>query len=104
MTNAGWSRNQNTVRHVSRNMGPISSTAIILLLVLIIALFYVAQGTQATNYDYELSRMEDEIAELEAKKEDLTVEKARLTSIAASENSTVAQSMEQAQNSGFVEQ
>ena len=59
------------------------------MLVLIVGLIYVAQGTQATNYDYELSQLEDEISELEAKKEDLAVEKARLTSVAASENSTV---------------
>ena len=73
------------------------------MLVLIIGLIYVANGTQATNYDYELSAIEDEIAELEAKKEDLAVEKARLTSIAASENSTVAQSMENASAGGYAD-
>ncbi len=45
--------------------------------------------------------MEDEIAELEAKKEDLAVEKARLTSIAASENSEVANAMENAGVDGY---
>ena len=43
------------------------------------------------------------MAELEAKKEDLAVEKARLTSIAASENSTVAQSMENASAGGYAD-
>jgi len=71
------------------------------ILVLIVGLIYVAQGTQATNYDYELSAIEDEIAELEAKKEDLAVEKARLTSIAASEESTVAAGMADASVSGY---
>lgn len=72
-----------------------------MMLVVIMGLIYVAQGTQATNYDYELSAMEDEIAELEAKKEDLAVEKARLTSIAASENSEVANAMENAGVDGY---
>ncbi len=46
---------------------------------------------------------DDEIAELEAKKEDLAVERARLTSIAASESSTVASSMEDANVEGYAE-
>ena len=100
--NGSWSRNRNTVRHASRELGPVSQAMTVVILVLILGLFYVAQGTQATSYDYELSAIEDEIAELEAKKEDLAVEKARLTSIAASQNSTVANNMETASNSGFV--
>lgn len=97
-----WSRNQNIVRHTSKGLGTVSQSMIVGMLVLIVGLIYVAQGTQATNYDYELSAIEDDIAELEAQKEDLAVEKARLTSIAASENSTVANAMADANNSGFV--
>ena len=99
---ANWSRNQNTVRHRGKSLGTLSNTMIVGMLVLIVGLIYVAQGTQATNYDYELSAMDDEIAELMARKEDLAVEKARLTSIAATEKSEVANSMEAATNSGFV--
>lgn len=99
-----WSRNQNMVRHTPKTLGSISNAMIVGLLVLIVGLIYVAQGTQATNYDYELSQLEDEIAELEAKREDLAVEKARLTSIAASENSTVANTMENAAVAGYVQQ
>ena len=74
------------------------------VLVLIVGLIYVAQGTKATNYDYELSAIEDEISELEAKKEDLAVEKARLTSIAASQDSTVAANMDDANVAGYAEE
>lgn len=98
-----WSRNQNTVRHTPKTLGSISNAVIVGLLVLIVGLIYVAQGTQATNYDYELSQLEDEISELEAKKEDLAVEKARLTSIATAENSTVAANMEDASAGGYAE-
>ena len=71
------------------------------VLVLIVGLIYVTQGTKATSYDYQLSEIEDEISELEAKKEDLAVERARLTSIATSENSTVALNMEEGEVSGY---
>lgn len=98
-----WSRNRNTVRHEAKTLGSLSNAMIVGLLVLIVGLIYVAQGTQATNYDYELSAIEDEIAELEARKEDLAVEKARLTSIASVENSTVAQNMEDATVGGYAE-
>ncbi len=101
--NGSWSRNYNTVRHQPKTLGTISNAMIVGLLVLIVGLIYVAQGTQATNYDYELSAIEDEIAELEAKKEDLAVEKARLTSIASSESSTVAAAMDNATVGGYAE-
>ena len=100
---SGWSRNQNIVRHKAKSLGSISNAMIVGLLVLIVGLIYVSQGTKATNYDYELSAIEDEISELEAKKEDLAVEKARLTSIASSENSTVAKTMEGASVGGYAE-
>lgn len=99
---ASWSRNHNTVRHTPKTLGSLSNAMIVGVLVLIVGLIYVAQGTQATNYDYELSEIEDEIAELTAKKEDLAVEKARLTSIAVAENSTVAAQMEDGQVAGYV--
>lgn len=100
--NGSYSRNRNTVRHAGKTIGPISYVSIIGVLVLAVGLVYVSQGTQATNYDYELSAIEDEISELEAKKEDLAVERARLTSIASSEQSEVAANMENAAVSDYV--
>ena len=100
--NNNWSRNRNTVRHAGKTIGPISSISIIGLLVLVVGLVYVSQGTQATNYDYELSAIENEISELEAKKEDLAVERARLTSIASAEQSEVAANMDNASVAGYV--
>ncbi|MBQ3432783.1 hypothetical protein IJG22_00590 [Candidatus Saccharibacteria bacterium] len=73
------------------------------ILVLVIGLIYVTQGTKATSYDYELSEIEGEIAELEARKEDLAVERARLTSIAMSNSNEVAATMQQGQVSGYAE-
>lgn len=96
-----FSRNRNTIRHTSRNLGPISQTVIAALIVLFFGLIYVAEGTKATGYDYEISSVESEISEMEAKKEDLAVEKARLTSVATAKTSTVAAAMEDATVTGY---
>ncbi len=96
-----WSRNQNTIRHNGRSLGNLSLTAIFGLMVLIVGLIYATQGVKATSYDYELSNIEEEISELTAKKEDLAIEKARLTSIAASENSQVAAAMQDGNAAGY---
>ncbi len=96
-----FSRNRNIVRHTSRNLGPISQIVIVSLITLSFGLIYVAEGTKATGYDYEISAVETEISEMEAKKEDLAVEKARLTSVATAKNSTVAAIMEDATVTGY---
>ena len=96
-----WSRNQNTVRHSGRKLGNMSLTVIFGLMVLIVGLIYATQGVKATGYDYELSNIENEISDLQAKKEDLAVERARLTSIASSESSKVATTMADANVSGY---
>ncbi len=95
-------RNRNTVRHTKKSLGSISQVVIIGMLTLIFALIYVAEGTKATSFDYELSSVESEITEMNAKLEDLSVEKARLTSVATAKNSTVAAAMENATVTGYV--
>ena len=101
-TTFAYGRNQNIVRHEVKGLGKISQGVILGLLVLIVGLIYVSQGTRATNYDYALSEIETEIAELESEKEDLAVEQARLTSIASTENSQVAVNMDNGEVSGYV--
>lgn len=98
----GFVRNRNTVRHTKKSIGSISQFIIIGMLTLIFALIYVAEGTKATSFDYELSSVESEITEMNAKLEDLSVEKARLTSVATAKNSTVAAAMENATVTGYV--
>ena len=102
-TTMNFSRNRNTIRHASRRLGPISQVVIVGLITLSFGLIYVAEGTKATGYDYQISSVESEISEMEAKKEDLAVEKARLTSVANAKNSTIAAIMEDATVSGYAE-
>ena len=102
-SSSAWVRNRNIVRHTPKTLGSVSQSVILGVLVLAIGLIYVTQGTKATSYDYELSRVESEISELKAKQEDLAVERARLTSIAAANTSEVAAKMETASVSGYAE-
>ncbi len=97
-----FARNRNTVRHTKKSLGSISQIVIVSMLTLVFGLIYVAEGTKATGFDYELSSVESEISEMSAKKDDLAVEKARLTSVAAAKNSTVAAVMEDATVTGYV--
>ena len=85
-----FTRGRNTVRHERKSLGSISQIIIIGMITLIFGLIYVAEGTKATSFDYEISAVESEITEMTARKSDLAVEKARLTSVAAAKSSTVA--------------
>ena len=99
---AGWNRNRNTVRIQRKSLGPISLVGIFMMLITVMGMIYLTQGTKATSYDYSLNQLDAEIAELEAQREDLAVEKARLTSIAAVENSQVAANMPEATVAAYV--
>lgn len=99
-----WVRNRNTVRHTTKTLGTLSLSAIMGMLVLIVGLIYVTQGTRATGYDYELSSIDSEIEDLEAQKEDLAVEKARMTAVATTEESKVAMAMGNAEIAGHAEE
>lgn len=96
-----FTRGRNTVRYTKRSLGSISQIVIISLITLVFGLIYVAEGTKATGFDYQISAVENEISEMTARRDDLAVEKARLTSVAAAKNSTVAANMESATVSGY---
>jgi len=102
-SSSAWVRNRNIVRHTPKALGSVSQSVILGVLVLVVGLIYVTQGTKATSYDYELSRIDNEIARLEAEKEDLAVERAKLTSVASSNSNEVAMAMEAGEVSGYAE-
>ena len=100
-SNSNFARNRNMVRHTKKSLGSISQIIIISMITLIFGLIYVAEGTKATSFDYEISNVENDITEMSAKKDDLAVEKARLNSVATAKNSTVAAAMEDATVTGY---
>ena len=100
-TPISFARGRNTVRLEKRNLGSISQIVIVSLLTLVFGLIYAAEGTRATSFDYEISAVETEISDLNARRDDLAVEKARLTSVATAKNSTVAATMTDATVTGY---
>jgi hypothetical protein len=68
---------------------------------MVFGLIYVAEGTKATGFDYEINAIETEISDLSARRDDLAVEKARLTSVAAAKSSAVAVAMEDSEITGY---
>ena len=96
-----FARGRNTVRLEKRNLGSISQVVIISLITLVFGLIYAAEGTRANSLDYEIHGVETEISDLNARRDDLEVEKARLTSVAAAKTSTVAAAMTDATVTGY---
>lgn len=98
----GYTRNQNTIRHKSGALGSKSKSLIFGGIIVLAGLMYVSQASRTTNYDYSLAEVEAKISNLEAKREELIVEKARLSSIANANKNKVA--MEKAEAVSFVEE
>jgi hypothetical protein len=100
---SSWGRNRNAVRHEPRAaLGPVSHTITVMLLVLVVGLIYITQGTKATGYDYALNGVNSEIASLEAQKNSLAAENARIMAAATSGNNEVATAMVDAKASGYI--
>lgn len=103
-TFSGFSRNRNTVKFVGTGKLPrFIVVGVFFALLLNLGMFYADQSTKSTRLDYQLSDLSTQIDELEAKKEDLAVERARLTSIANSNNSKVAAAMDNAGQAEYAE-
>lgn len=85
-------RNQNLVRtQTAVQAGPISVSFMLVALVAILSLLYLNQVTKATSLNYRLSSLESKRTELQAQKEQLQIDAARLSSIQAAKTSEVAQ-------------
>ena len=101
-----WARNHNAVRHTPKvTLGPVSHTITVFAIVLLIGLIYLSQSAKVTNYDVAISTTDTEIANLEAQRDALVVEKAKSTAAAASEElNEVAAAMVPATAADFVKE
>jgi hypothetical protein len=103
ISNTAWGRNRNAVRHEPRvSLGPVSHTITILLLVLVVGLIYLTQAAKVTSYDHEIASTDGEIATLQAERDSLAVENAKITAAAAGESNEVATTMADANTGHFV--
>ena len=87
-------RNQNATRFRSQvKLGPVAHTVLVALMVTVLGLIYLTQATKTTAYSYEAQGLDSQITELSAKKSELEVQNARLTSLEKVKNSNVASAM-----------
>lgn len=95
MNTVSWSRNHNAVRHNANiQIGSLMHVFILFLIAVLIGLFALTQGTKVAQYDADIAGVNSEIAELEARRDALTVENAKITAAAAtSDSNEVASTM-----------
>ena len=94
-SSASWMRNRNAVRHDSkRQLGPISHIIILALIVCLIGLLALTQSAKVVEYDLGIAATNNEISDLQAKRDALAVENAKITAAAADEDTnSVASTM-----------
>lgn len=98
-------RNYNSVGFVSSvKLGPVTHTVLVALMITVLGLIYLTQATRATSYDYAVSKIDSQIAELTIQKNDLEVENARLMALDSISSSSVAASMTEPTSTNYVEQ
>ncbi len=89
-----WRRNQNTVKfHVGANLGPVSHTVIIAIMLCILGLIYLTQITKTSAYGYQINDLKVKKDQLLSEKRDLEVESARLQALERARQSDVAKAM-----------
>ena len=95
-------RNQNTARFRSQvTLGPVAHTVLVALMITVLGLIYLTQATKTTAYSYESQGLDTEISELVARKSELEVQNARLTSLEKIKGSAVASAMTSPESTGY---
>ncbi|MDR1300098.1 MAG: hypothetical protein LBK50_00090 [Candidatus Nomurabacteria bacterium] len=89
-----FAMNQNTIAYArDGKIGPVATFVVIGLLVVGMLMIYLMQLSSTGSYGYKLNDINVRQSELVAEQQDLEVDNARMQSLAAVKNSTVAASM-----------
>lgn len=90
-----WGKNQNTASFQKQKgtIGPISNTIILVILASLVGLLYLTQVTKTNAYSYQLDDLKQQQTALENRRDELTVESARLQAQARVKNSDVAKNL-----------
>jgi len=76
-------KNQNFVRNkIKVQSGPITSTIMLIVMVIMLGLMYLSQVTKTSTFNYKISNLEKKQSDLQATKDNLAIDAARLQSIA----------------------
>lgn len=89
-----WRRNQNTVAYAPTvNLGPISHTILIALMVAVLGLIYLTQTVKTGLYSYDIDGLNTKLSALKQQKEELQNENAKLQALQNINESGVAKAM-----------
>ena len=98
MSSAGMTlrKNQNIVKNKIRlESGPVTTILMMVSLLLILGLMYLSQVTKTSTFNYKISNLEQKQNQLQSSKDNLSIDAARLQSIAeakkAAETAKLAQ-------------
>lgn len=88
-------RGQNAVSFVdvTRTLGPISNTIILIVLACLIGLLYLTQVTKTNSYGYTINSLQQQQSELKDQKANLEVSSARLQALERVASSDVAKGL-----------
>ena len=76
-------KNQNIVKNkIKLQSGPVSSTLMLVCLVILLGLMYLSQVTKTSTFNYKISNLEQKESQLQSTKDNLSIDAARLQSIA----------------------
>lgn len=97
-------RNQNTVSALAsaRQLGPISNTIILIVLLCLIGLLYLTQVTKTNNFGYTINSLQQHQSDLKNQQSDLEVASARLQSLDRVSQSAVARNLTPTNPSGTI--
>ncbi len=102
--NSAWSPNRNAVRHKPGiNLGPISFSVLVSLVVAVLGIAFLSKSASVTTYDRAIANTNSELTNLEAERDALAVENAKINAAAANiDQNRVASSMVDAASSAYV--
>lgn len=88
-------RNQNNAsfRDVSKTLGPVSNTIVLIVLACILGLLYLTQVTKTNAFGYRIENLKEQKTALQQEHDALEVAAARLQSIERVKNSAVAKDL-----------
>lgn len=103
-SNSAWSSNRNSVRHNAKPwLGPVSKSVAVLFLVAILGILFLNKSSSVTTFDREIASANSELLSLEAERDALAVENAKINARAADESQNeVASNMVTATSAGYV--
>lgn len=98
-------RNQNLVRAQTRvTAGPVSVSFMLIALVVVLALLYLNQVAKSSTFNYKISKLDEKRKELQAEKERLQIDAARLQSLNGAKDSPSVKKMVPVDNVAYAKE